>query len=128
MFAPALDDIPPPRYDLVEPQLDELEHRFGARKQLIEFIVEGEIPDAVEIGYDGFTVDGAFAATATRGIEVKDRGFIMRSGAYTDVPQQLQAFAQARWQRNARVQKRAVRNGQIFHAQGAMRVDRKSVV
>ena len=36
----------------------------------------------------------------------------------------LQAFAQARWQRNARVQARAVRNGQIFHATGVTRVGR----
>ena len=41
-----------------------------------------------------------------------------------DAPQQLQQFAQARWQRNARVQTRAVRNGQIFHAQGPMCVGR----
>lgn len=38
-----------------------------------------------------------------------------------DVPQCLQQFAQARWQRNARVQNRAVRNGQIFHAAGPVR-------
>jgi len=36
----------------------------------------------------------------------------------------LQQFAHARWQRNARVQSRAVRNGQIFHATGAMRLGR----
>jgi len=41
-----------------------------------------------------------------------------------DVPQSLQQFAQARWQRNARVQARAARNGQIFHAQGPMRIGR----
>jgi len=41
-----------------------------------------------------------------------------------DVPQRLQSFAQARWQRNARVQARARRNGQIFHATGPMRVGR----
>jgi salicylate hydroxylase len=41
-----------------------------------------------------------------------------------DVPQRLQAFAQARWQRNARVQAKAVRNGQIFHATGPLRVSR----
>jgi salicylate hydroxylase len=41
-----------------------------------------------------------------------------------DVPERLLQFAQARWQRNARVQARAVRNGQIFHATGAMRVGR----
>ncbi len=41
-----------------------------------------------------------------------------------DVPQRLQQFAQARWQRNARVQKRAVRNGRVFHAKGPMRLGR----
>lgn len=41
-----------------------------------------------------------------------------------DVPQRLKNFAQARWQRNARVQARAVRNGHIFHATGPLRVGR----
>lgn len=41
-----------------------------------------------------------------------------------DVPERLQQFAHARWQRNARVQARAVRNGQIFHATGPMRLGR----
>ena len=39
----------------------------------------------------------------------------------TDVPAKLAHFAQLRWQRNARVQQRAIRNGQIFHAQGLLR-------
>ena len=38
-----------------------------------------------------------------------------------DVPTVLQRFALNRWQRNARVQARSVRNGQIFHAQGPLR-------
>jgi salicylate hydroxylase len=41
-----------------------------------------------------------------------------------NAPQRLQQFAHARWQRNARVQTRAVRNGRIFHATGPMRVGR----
>ena len=44
--------------------------------------------------------------------------------AEDDVPQRLQQFASARWQRNARVQARALRNGQIFHAEGLMRIGR----
>jgi len=36
------------------------------------------------------------------------------------VPAALQHYAQNRWQRNARVQARAVRNGEIFHMQGLM--------
>lgn len=38
-----------------------------------------------------------------------------------DVPTLLQRYALNRWQRNARVQARSLRNGQIFHAQGPMR-------
>lgn len=34
------------------------------------------------------------------------------------VAERLQAYAQARWARNARVQARAIRNGRIFHATG----------
>jgi salicylate hydroxylase len=40
------------------------------------------------------------------------------------VPEQLQAYAQVRWARNARVQARAIRNGRIFHAQGAVALGR----
>ncbi|WP_372828130.1 FAD-dependent monooxygenase [Polaromonas sp.] len=38
-----------------------------------------------------------------------------------DVPTMLNRYALNRWQRNARVQARAIRNGQIFHADGVVR-------
>ncbi len=41
-----------------------------------------------------------------------------------DVPLALQHYAQARWQRNARVQARAQRNGELFHLRGAMALAR----
>ncbi|WP_296507895.1 FAD-dependent monooxygenase [Rhodoferax sp.] len=41
-----------------------------------------------------------------------------------DLPAALAHYAAARWQRNARVQARAIRNGRIFHLQGPMRVAR----
>ncbi len=37
------------------------------------------------------------------------------------VPVMLNRYALNRWQRNARVQQRAIRNGQIFHADGVVR-------
>jgi salicylate hydroxylase len=46
----------------------------------------------------------------------------------TDVPAQLQRYAHARWQRNAQVQARAIRNGQIFHATGPMRWGRDAAM
>lgn len=38
-----------------------------------------------------------------------------------DVPLRLNQYAHRRWQRNARVQARAIRNGHIFHATGLVR-------
>jgi salicylate hydroxylase len=40
------------------------------------------------------------------------------------VPQALTRFAQMRWQRNARVQARAIRNGEIYHFKGLQQVGR----
>jgi salicylate hydroxylase len=40
----------------------------------------------------------------------------------------LQRFAQARWRRNARVQARAKRNGEIFHATGLQRFGRDAAM
>ena len=51
-------------------------------------------------------------------------GMGLMHASAVNVPQCLQSFAQARWQRNAQVQLRAVRNGQIFHAIGPMRLAR----
>ncbi|KQP21362.1 FAD-dependent monooxygenase [Pseudorhodoferax sp. Leaf265] len=41
--------------------------------------------------------------------------------ADTEVPARLARYALERWQRNARVQARALRNGRIFHATGPLR-------
>jgi salicylate hydroxylase len=40
------------------------------------------------------------------------------SAGEATVAEQLQAYAEQRWARNARVQVRAIRNGRIFHAAG----------
>jgi salicylate hydroxylase len=45
-----------------------------------------------------------------------------------DVPAALAHYAQQRWQRNARVQARALRNGQIFHLRGPMRMGRDAAL
>jgi len=45
-----------------------------------------------------------------------------------EVPLVLQRYALNRWQRNARVQARALRNGQIFHADGLLRWGRDAVM
>ncbi|WP_077000401.1 FAD-dependent monooxygenase [Variovorax sp. KK3] len=44
------------------------------------------------------------------------------------VPQRLALYARARWQRNAQVQAKARRNGEIFHATGLMRMGRDAAM
>ncbi len=44
------------------------------------------------------------------------------------IAQTFALYAQNRWQRNARVQARSIRNGEIFHAQGLMRVGRDAAM
>jgi len=45
-----------------------------------------------------------------------------------DMPTRLLRYAQARWQRVAHVQARAIRNGRLFHASGAMRLGRDACI
>lgn len=63
-------------YDIVESRLDQMAYDLGPMCEDYEFIVEGEIPDAVEIGYDGFTVDGQFPSPGIMAYEIKDCGMI----------------------------------------------------
>lgn len=74
-------------YGLSEPRLDELEHRLGAKKNIEEFLVEDDISPAVEIGYDGFTVDGQFSQeTSFFGVETKDVAYIGAVKPYAELP------------------------------------------
>ena len=57
------------------------------------------------------------------GMAIEDAAEFARSWARADlqVEDRLQMYAQARWARNAQVQQRSIRNGQIFHLQGPLR-------
>lgn len=63
-------------FDTSEPRLDELSHSLGAIKEHYDFLVEDEIPDCIEVGYDGYTVDGKFPSHAMMAYEIKDVGMI----------------------------------------------------
>jgi len=78
-------------YDLVKPRIDEWEYKLGAKGDIMEFIVEDNIPDAVEVAYDGYTIDGKFAKNATFGIEVKDKGLVSKVLKYDALPEQVKS-------------------------------------
>ncbi len=74
-------------YKLSEPLLDDLENHLGAKKYIEEFIVEDAIDgkDVVEVGYDGYTVDGKYPATGLFGYEIKDLGYCGVVKKYEDL-------------------------------------------
>lgn len=82
-------------YSLSEPKLDEIEHQLGAKKTMMEFIVEAAIDDAVEIGYDGFTIDGRFAPHGISNIEIKDKGYVGHFRPYKEIPLPTQCVNKA---------------------------------
>jgi len=53
--------------------------------------------------------------------DAAELGSVLAPERSADLPAALQQYAQARWQRCARVQRRARRNGVIFHATGPLR-------
>ena len=76
-------------YKTSEPLLDEVQHRLGAFAKIAEFICEAPIPDAVEIGWDGYTVDGQFPASTLAGIEIKDRAYVGAIKPTKSLPSQI---------------------------------------
>jgi salicylate hydroxylase len=57
------------------------------------------------------------------GMAIEDAAQLATCWARSDlpVPERWQLYAQSRWARNAKVQQRAIRNGNIFHLQGPLR-------
>jgi hypothetical protein len=65
-----------PSYDEIKDRLREIEHELGEASEFVYFVVEQPIEPALEIGYDGYTVDGKFPAHAFNGVEIKDEALI----------------------------------------------------
>lgn len=76
-------------YKLTEPELDDLEHRLGPRKNHRTFIVEDKIEPAAEIAYDGYTVDGQWPEATLWGVEVKGVCYGGVVADYKDLPEQI---------------------------------------
>lgn len=79
-------------YELVEPKLDEIERDLGGFKDMIEFIVEDDLPDRVEIGIDAYCIDGEFPSSALVGIEVKDLAYCAEFKKWDDIPEPLRRW------------------------------------
>lgn len=75
---------------LSETWLRFLDHQLGPLRDRIEFVVEGKI-EGVEVGYDGYCIDGRFPKTALYGYEAKDVAYIGRVVSDQALPNVLRA-------------------------------------
>jgi hypothetical protein len=80
------ETFPSPNYVQVKSQLDELEGKYGPIMELIDFIVEKDIPKADEVGYDGYCIDGEFPDNAFYGFEIKNKAYIGKLVDYDELP------------------------------------------
>jgi hypothetical protein len=79
-------------YKDIEPKLDEVDHKLGPLKYVIEFTVEEDLPDKVEVGTDGFVIDGKQPSQLMAGIEVKDLCYVGKFLKYNDLPEPVRRF------------------------------------
>lgn len=80
------------KYDLIAPKLDEIQSLMGPFAEELDFVVEDDLPDCVEVGLDCYTVDGEFPGATLAGIEVKDLGYVSQFKAWDRIPEQVRGW------------------------------------
>lgn len=75
-------------YRLSQTWLDELAHMLGPRQYHIPLIVEESI-EGVEVGFDGYQVNGQFPDPCLYGYEHKDKAFVGQVVPYDELPKVL---------------------------------------
>jgi hypothetical protein len=76
-------------YDHSLPLLDHLAVLLGPLQNDFPFMVEWPIETKVELGYDGYCVDGKYPKLGIQGIECKDRGLIASVQSYDELPEEV---------------------------------------
>jgi hypothetical protein len=82
-------------YQLIKPELDEIEHELGSFGSQIEFVVETPVKDAIEVGYDGWNIDGQYPSSSLFGVEIKDKAYAGMITPYKDLSPLITDFNQA---------------------------------
>jgi hypothetical protein len=77
------------KYALSVPKLDSLSVKFGPVSEYLEFLCEPRIKTNIEIGYDGYCIDGRFPRIGVQGYEAKDKGYLGTIQEYSKMPKQV---------------------------------------
>lgn len=77
------------------PMLRYLADEFGGVSDKIVFIVQDPIPDAQEVGYDGFCIDGKFPQRSFQGFEKKNELYLGSCLEKEEMPEMVQRVNEA---------------------------------
>jgi len=76
-------------YDHSLPLLDQLAVLLGPLQDQFPFMVEWPVDTNLEVGYDGYCIDGKYPKLGLQGWEAKDQGLIAAVQNYEDLPEQV---------------------------------------
>jgi hypothetical protein len=76
-------------YEGSKNRLDKFEAELGPAAEQMEFIVEDDLPDTLDIAIDTYCIDGKFPKQALLGTEKKDEGYICAVKDWGKMPSQL---------------------------------------
>jgi len=75
--------------DYGEAKMNELAMKFGGVKELIGFVVQDPIKATAEVGFDGWTVGGAYAGSSFAGYEAKNELYLGSVRQYSQLPKEI---------------------------------------
>ena len=75
-------------WKLSEPWFHDLMAKIGPYKNVVEMIAQAPV-EGIEVGYDGYLIDGDYPPTAQLGFECKNKGYIARLLPYSDLPEPI---------------------------------------
>jgi intein/homing endonuclease len=78
-------------YETSESFLDKREYSLGPIKDQVEFLVEDSVK-GIEVGFDGWTINGQYPEVASLGYEIKDVGFVGVIKPYSEFPPEMTAI------------------------------------
>lgn len=81
-------------WPLTEPWYQDMLTRVGPYQDEMQMIAQEPV-EGVEVGYDGFMIDGDFCATAQLGIECKGAGYIASMTPYYALPHPVRVACEA---------------------------------
>jgi hypothetical protein len=75
--------------------LEKLAVKFGGVKELPVFVVQDDIETDLEVGYDGWTVDGEYPDASFQGYEKKNELYLGAKMLYKDLPEEIRVVNDA---------------------------------